>query len=74
VQAQPDAYVESFNGRLRDECINECWFTHLLHVRAVIAIWRREYNGERRRSFGRHAARCLCKGTGNNLATINPEL
>ena len=42
-----NAYVESFNGRLRDECLNEHWFTSLLHARAVIAIWTREYNEER---------------------------
>ncbi|WP_156880485.1 IS3 family transposase [Thermomonas fusca] len=42
-----NAYVESFNGRLRDECLNEHWFTHLLHARAAIETWRREYNEER---------------------------
>ena len=42
-----NAYVESFNGRLRDECLNEHWFTHLLHARTVIDQWRREYNEER---------------------------
>jgi len=42
-----NAYVESFNGRLRDECLNEHWFTSLLHARAVIETWRREYNEER---------------------------
>ncbi|MBZ4187010.1 IS3 family transposase [Thermomonas sp. RSS23] len=42
-----NAYVESFNGRLRDECLNEHWFTHLLHARTVIETWRREYNEER---------------------------
>lgn len=42
-----NAYVESFNGRLRDECLNEHWFTSLLHARALIESWRREYNEER---------------------------
>lgn len=42
-----NAYIESFNGRLRDECLNEHWFTHLLHARTVIETWRREYNEER---------------------------
>lgn len=42
-----NAYVESFNGRLRDECLNEHWFTGLLHARAVIETWRREYNEDR---------------------------
>jgi len=42
-----NAYVESFNGRLRDECLNEHWFTSLAHAKAVIAAWMREYNEER---------------------------
>ena len=42
-----NAYVESFNGRLRDECLNEHWFTNLLHARTTIETWRREYNEER---------------------------
>ena len=42
-----NAFVESFNGRLRDECLNEHWFTSLAHARAVIEAWRREYNDER---------------------------
>lgn len=42
-----NAYVESFNGRFRDECLNEHWFTHLLHARTTIETWRREYNEER---------------------------
>jgi putative transposase len=39
-----NAYVESFNGKFRDECLNENWFTSIEHARAVIAIWRRDYN------------------------------
>lgn len=42
-----NAYVESFNGRLREECLNEHWFTSLLQARTVIETWRREYNEER---------------------------
>ena len=41
------AYVESFNGRLRDECLNEHWFTSLAHAQLEIESWRREYNDER---------------------------
>ena len=48
-----NAYVESFNGRFRDECLNEHWFTSLPHARAVIGAWHREYNEERpKRSLG----------------------
>jgi len=42
-----NAYVESLNGRLRDECLNEHWFTSLAHARVEIERWRREYNEER---------------------------
>lgn len=48
-----NAYVESFNGRFRDECLNEHWFTSLRHAKAVIDVWRREYNEERpKKSLG----------------------
>jgi putative transposase len=39
-----NAFVESFNGRLRDECLNETLFTSLAHARAVLAAWRHDYN------------------------------
>ncbi len=42
-----NAYIESFNGRFLDECLNEHWFMSLAHARAVIDAWRREYNDER---------------------------
>ena len=38
---------ESFNGRFRDECLNEHWFTSLRHAKVIIDTWRREYNEER---------------------------
>jgi len=42
-----NGHVESFNGRLRDECLNANWFRNLIDARAKIAAWRDEYNGER---------------------------
>jgi putative transposase len=42
-----NAYVESFNGKFRDECLNEHWFISLAHARNVIEDWRIEYNTER---------------------------
>src|SRR6478735_1126894 len=42
-----NAYIESFNGRFRDECLNEHWFTSLAHAEVVIESWRCEYNDER---------------------------
>ena len=48
-----NAYIESFNGRLRDECLNEHWFTSLQHARVVVETWRKEHNEERpKRSLG----------------------
>ena len=42
-----NAYIESFNGKLRDECLNEHWFLNLRHAQALIEKWRIEYNAER---------------------------
>jgi putative transposase len=42
-----NAYIESFNGKFRDECLNEHWFTSMPHARAIIEAWRIEYNTER---------------------------
>ena len=48
-----NAYIESFNGRFRDECLNEHWFTSLAHAQAIIETWRREYIEERpKKGFG----------------------
>jgi putative transposase len=41
---QQNAFVESFNGRLRDELLNETLFTSLAHAREVLAFWRDDYN------------------------------
>ncbi|MGV3655015.1 MAG: integrase core domain-containing protein, partial [Noviherbaspirillum sp.] len=42
-----NAYIVSFNGKFRDECLNEHWFTSLAQARAVIAAWRNDYNEAR---------------------------
>ena len=47
---QQNAYIESFNGKFRDECLNEHWFISMRHARQVIEEWRQEYNGERSHS------------------------
>jgi putative transposase len=49
-----NAYVESFNGRLRDECLNEHWFLTLTHAQTAIEAWRVEYNSERPHSALRY--------------------
>jgi len=42
-----NGYVESFNGKLRDELLNREIFTTLTEARVLIEEWRREYNGVR---------------------------
>jgi putative transposase len=42
-----NAFAESFNGRLRDECLNETWFWTLVEARITIAQWRIEFNTAR---------------------------
>ena len=42
-----NAFVESFIGRLRDECLNEHLFSTLAETRLVIEDWRRDYNTRR---------------------------
>jgi putative transposase len=42
-----NAFVGSFNGRFRDECLNQHWFTSLEEVRQTVEAWRRDYNTER---------------------------
>lgn len=39
-----NAFVESFNGKLRDECLNQHWFLSLDDARAMIETWREDYN------------------------------
>ena len=42
-----NGFVESFNGRMRDELLNETIFLNLAHARVVIAAWAADYNTER---------------------------
>ena len=68
-----NAYVESFNGRLRDECLNEHWFTSLLHARTIIETWRREYNEERpKNALGGMTPEAYAK-TLPNSNTLTPD-
>jgi putative transposase len=39
-----NAFIESFNGRFRDECLNQNWFMSLGYARQVIEDWRVDYN------------------------------
>ena len=42
-----NAFAETFNGRLRDKCLNATLFTLIAQVRAVLAAWRDDYNAMR---------------------------
>ena len=47
---QQNGLIESFNARLRDECLNETLFTSLGHASQVLADWQHDYNHFRPRS------------------------
>ena len=42
-----NGYTESFNGKLRDECLNENWFLGLGEAQEIVEKWREEYNSIR---------------------------
>jgi len=42
-----NAFMESFNARLREECLNLNWFRSIEHARRIIEAWRRDYNENR---------------------------
>ncbi len=68
-----NAYIESFNGRLRDECLNEHWFTGVLHARTIIETWRREYNEERPKVSVHSPAYCSRRQAVRSLPALSDE-
>ena len=42
-----NTFIESFNARLRDECLNEHWFVGLADARRIVEAWRTDYNRTR---------------------------
>ena len=71
-----NAYVESFNGKFRDECLNEHWFLNMVDAQAVIEAWRLDYNTVRPHSAldGRtpYQFAQLSKGA-QRLAPLRPD-
>ncbi|MND94926.1 Integrase core domain protein [compost metagenome] len=61
-----NAFIESFNGSFRDECLNTNWFLSLQDAREKIENWRRDYNGYRPHSAlnGMSPDEMLLKSTG----------
>jgi transposase InsO family protein len=68
-----NGFVESFNGRMRDELLNEAMFQNMAHARVVIGAWATDYNEERPHSaLGYETpegfAKRLFTATGRNAA------
>jgi putative transposase len=75
---QQNGYVESFNGKLRDECLNVNWFENLWDAQRKIAAWRVEYNEERpHSSLGYQTpagfARQLSPGSSGSALRATPD-
>jgi putative transposase len=81
-----NAYIESFNGRLREECLNASWFRNLFDARRQIGAWRDHYNRQRPHSALNyrtpeqfalaHASTGFCgneAGQGGSIAAPSPH-
>ncbi len=78
-----NAYVESFHGRLREECLQVSWFRNLFDARRQIETWRRHYNTDRPHSslgyrtplefaaLSRAAGQCSA-GVGQGISNADP--
>lgn len=65
-----NAYIESFDGKLRQGCLRQHWFASLAEARATVEAWRQDYNHVRpHRSLGPHTP-----AEGLKQDEINPEL
>lgn len=70
-----NAFIESFNGRFRDECLNEHWFLNLDHARVLIEAWRREYSEERpKKALGGLTPAAYAKQLATKSATVTTGL
>lgn len=70
-----NAFIESFNGRFRDECLNEHWFLNLDHARVIIEAWRREYNEERpKKALGGLTPAAYARQLAERSATVTTGL
>lgn len=62
-----NAFIESFNGKMRDECLNEHWFLSLGEARETIEAWRRDYNEVRPHSALGNRTPMECTACGATL-------
>jgi putative transposase len=66
-----NAFVESFNGRMRDECLNANWFLNVADARHRILAWRQDYNQQRPHSALGY--RTPCEYAASLRVQFNPE-
>lgn len=77
-----NGHIESFNGKFRDECLNQFWFVNLAEARERIEAWRQDYNHQRPHSSlgyqtpAEFAAQAAARGASppTPLALPKPEL
>jgi len=70
-----NAFIESFNGRFRDECLNEHWFLNLDHAKVIIEAWRKEYNDERpKKALGGLTPSAYARQLAERSATVTTGL
>ena len=66
-----NAFIESFNGRLRDECLNVHWLLYQANTRGKIEAWRPDYNESRLTYRLPEDAGLICCGGGAKSRRIN---
>ena len=74
-----NGYIESFNGKFRDECLNEHWFETLAQAREIVRVWVIDYNEVRpHSSIGRIPPRRFAqlhrRHAGDAADTFNPSI
>jgi len=67
-----NAVCESFNGRFRDECLNEHWFLGVADARRIVEAWRHDYNHHRPHSALGYQAPAAVRADLNRAATTLP--
>jgi len=56
-------FIEAFNARFREECLNQHWFVSIEEARTIMEAWRGEYNTERPHTALQHQAPAIYKAT-----------
>ena len=67
-----NAFIESFNGKFRDECLNDNVFTTLEEARKIIEAWRLDYNENRpHRSLGQRTPNAFATAQLHSLLSLS---